>query len=145
MANWRVAESLKTLKAQLNTAFPNRSKASDGSIGDLAHASRKSDHNPNPAGVVTAIDITHDPRAGVNCHELAEQLVKSGDPRIKYLIWNSRIKLGRASWTAYRGTNRHDHHLHISVVTDPKLYDSRDEWKLSFSPTPVDNAELKGK
>ena len=42
---WRVARSLDVLLGQLNALAPERSKASDGSIGDAAHASRSSDHN----------------------------------------------------------------------------------------------------
>jgi hypothetical protein len=65
---WRPAKSLIQLRDQINQIAPNRSKASDGTIGDAAHASRASDHNPwvreGDAGVVTAIDITHDPDDG---------------------------------------------------------------------------------
>lgn len=35
----RIAESLEVLRRQLNAAFPQRSTASDGGIGDAAHAS----------------------------------------------------------------------------------------------------------
>ena len=37
---WRIAKSLDTLLAQLNALAPHRSKLSDGSIGDAAHATR---------------------------------------------------------------------------------------------------------
>ena len=43
---WRLARSLETLRAQINRIAPNRSKVSDGTIGDAKHASRSSDHNP---------------------------------------------------------------------------------------------------
>jgi hypothetical protein len=43
---WRVARSLEVLLGQFNAACPGRSKASDGSIGDAAHATRDSDHKP---------------------------------------------------------------------------------------------------
>lgn len=119
---WRVAASLQTLLGQLNAMAPGRSKASDGSIGDPAHSSRTSDHNPDPAGVVRARDFTHDPGGGLDCQWLAAQLAASRDRRIKYVIWNHRILSGAAGpapwvWRTYTGTNPHTRHLHLSVVT----------------------------
>src|SRR4051794_9209283 len=58
---FRLAKALETLRSQVNAAHPTRRKASDGWIGDTAHSARKSDHNPNSAGVVCALDMTHDP------------------------------------------------------------------------------------
>jgi hypothetical protein len=43
---WRVAKSLDRLLAQVNRLASDRSKASDGAIGDAKHQSRESDHNP---------------------------------------------------------------------------------------------------
>ncbi|MFC4560957.1 hypothetical protein ACFO4E_03695 [Nocardiopsis mangrovi] len=83
--SWRLARSLATLRAEINTAAPDRSKRSDGSIGDAAHRASASDHNPNAAGVVCAIDITHDPDAGADMAEVAEQLRAGGHPALKYL------------------------------------------------------------
>lgn len=136
---WRIAESLKKLRAQVNARFPTRSKASDGGIGDAAHASRASDHNPwvvdGANGVVTAIDITHDPASGCDAGQLAQALVASRDPRIKYVIWNRRIAnhaaVGNApawSWRAYGGSNPHNHHVHISVRPEKARYDSLAPW-----------------
>lgn len=132
--SWRLAESLKTLRTQLNTLFPSRDKKSDGSIGDARHrAGNRSDHNPNLNNVVTAIDITHDPDGGVDCNKLASALWSVRDPRIKYLIWNRRItdKSSSTGWKPYKGANAHSHHLHISVSSDHRLYDSPKEWDLS--------------
>ena len=65
---WRVAKSLDRLLDQVNQMAPGRSKASDGAIGDPRHQTQKSDHNPHVTdgsiGVVTARDITHDPKHG---------------------------------------------------------------------------------
>jgi hypothetical protein len=140
MATWRIAESLETLRKQLNAAFPKRSKASDGGIGDAHHASRNSDHNPwvkdkKGIGVVTARDFTHDPRTGIDCEWLAETLVANKDPRIKYLIWNKQICSSVSSpwkWRSYKGSNAHTKHLHISVSDAPVKYDSTKAWKLDF-------------
>lgn len=125
---WRVARSLDVLLEQLNARFPGRSKASDGSIGDAAHASRVSDHNPDSGGVVRARDYTHDPDAGVDIDRLSDELAASRDSRIKYVIANNLIMSGAAGprpwrWTPYRGTNPHRSHLHLSVVADYRADD----------------------
>lgn len=139
---WRVARSLDTLLGQLNAAAPRRSKASDGSIGDAAHASRDSDHNPwYGPGVVTARDYTHDPAGGLDCQWLAGALVASRDPRIKYVIYNRRICDSRPgsnpwAWMPYSGTNPHTKHLHLSVMDNASCDDTRG-WSLSgVAPTP---------
>jgi hypothetical protein len=136
---WRVAHSLDKLLAQLNGLAPFRSKASDGSIGDAAHASRDSDHNPwfvlNGEHLVTARDFTHDPANGLDCGWLAETLVASRDPRIKYIIWNRKIIDSRPGnhpwkWLPYNGINPHNHHLHLSVM-DTALADDTRAWALT--------------
>lgn len=140
---WRVAESLEVLRKQLNFAFPNRSKLSDGSIGDAAHASRSSDHNPylkdsKGVGIVSARDFTHDPKGGLDCNWLARQLVKSRDPRIKYIIWNKQICSSKQQawvWRPYSGINAHQHHLHLSVIGDEKYFDNRNLWDLDIAVT----------
>jgi hypothetical protein len=119
--NWRLAASLATLRAQVNTAWPERSKASDGTIGDAAHAARASDHNPNSRGVVCALDLTHDPAHGCDAGEIAEALRVSRNPRIKYVIWNRRLfsSLTRPwEWREYDGLNPHTKHVHVSVTDE---------------------------
>jgi len=137
MATWRVARSLDTLLGQLNAKAPKRSKKSDGSIGDAAHASRSSDHNPwiksGGMGIVTARDYSHDPAGGLDCNWLASALVASKDPRIKYVIWNRRIYTPGRGWAAYKGANPHDHHLHLSVSEQPGWFDSTVPWSLAGS------------
>jgi hypothetical protein len=138
---WRTARTLLGLLDQVNRRYPRRSKVSDGTIGDTAHSNRVSDHNPNiidaGVGVVTALDITHDPAHGCDAHVLTDTLVASRDPRIKYLIWNRRIVSsvvvsGQPAWTwrPYTGANPHNHHLHLSVKADKASYDSAAPWPL---------------
>lgn len=125
MSNWRLAKSLIQLRDQINLAYPNRSKISDGSVGDLRHQALPSDHNPNAEGVVTAIDVTHDPQNGLDGRELSQRLTT--DPRMKYVIFAGRIfKARTGKWETYRGPNRHDHHVHISVLA--KGYDDVSPW-----------------
>ncbi len=122
-SDWRLAPSLETLRAQIDAAWPKRNKASDGTIGDAAHAKRKdkSDHNPNARGVVCALDITHDPASGCDAGKIAAALRASRDPRIKYVIWNRKIfnsQLWPWEWRDYHGENPHTKHVHISVRDD---------------------------
>jgi hypothetical protein len=130
---WRVANSLAQLLSQINVLAPARKKTYDGTIGDAAHRARTSDHNPNAAGVVTALDITHDPARGMDCQKLAEHLVASRDRRIKYIIFRGRIvssKVQPWTWRPYSGKNAHTGHLHLSVDADPALYDDVSPWKV---------------
>lgn len=128
---WRLANSLVTLRAQINAAYPRRNRKSDGTIGDTKHKQRASDHNPLPnSGVVTAFDITHDPANGLDCNKLAD-LVKN-DPRVEYVIWNSKIwnaTVTRA-WRTYRGSNPHTKHMHISVHDVNTIYDNEAQWEV---------------
>jgi hypothetical protein len=130
---WRVAKSLLVLRKQVDQAFPERSKEADGTIGDANHSARTSDHNPDVDGVVKAMDITHDPDNGVDSYLMAEQLRASRDPRIKYIISDRKICSSIQSpwmWRPYRGSNPHDHHVHISVRPDRSYFDNERPWQL---------------
>lgn len=150
--SWRLAKSLETLRSQVNAASPQRSKASDGTIGDAAHASRSSDHNPwvkdGKTGVVTALDITHDPARGVDAGRLAESLIASRDKRIKYVISNGRIASGNDgpqpwAWRKYSGTNPHTLHVHVSVRSAKAHYDAADPWTFDLGTAQVDKGPVK--
>lgn len=128
--NWRLATSLETLRAQLDAAYPDRSKVSDGSIGDSSHSARVSDHNPDAQGRVCAIDVTNDP-LGPTGHVLSRQLIQ--DSRAKYVIFAGEIwKARTAQWETYRGPNQHNHHVHISVKAESA--DDVSPWKLNGAP-----------
>lgn len=144
---WRLAKGLEKLRSQVNAKWPARSKDSDGTIGDAAHASRASDHNPwvtdGTTGIVTGMDITHDPKSGCDSYALAEQLLKAKDPRIKYVISNKKIASGNAGpspwkWRPYSGANPHNHHVHISVKPEKAQYDSVKDWSLDGLETQPD-------
>jgi hypothetical protein len=153
---YRLARSLEVLRNEVNDYAPNRSKVSDGWIGDAAHASRGSDHNPwiidaAGIGVVRAFDFTHDPFGGLDCDVLAERiraLGGSGDRRLAdggYVIWRSRIASGYAgnwTWRPYSGSNPHERHVHVSVSREASAYDAGHPWQvtgagLHYRPTPT--------
>lgn len=137
----RIAKALDVLRSQINAQYPNRSKVSDGWIGDLAHQATPSDHNPGADGVVEALDITHDLANGVDTWTMAETLRQNRDSRIKYVIsngrafvgnhgtWNGR-HVGAWTWFKYTGKNAHAHHIHVSVLGTPDIYDRADPWNL---------------
>jgi hypothetical protein len=123
---WHLAPALAVLRDEINAAAPQRSKASDGYLGDPKHATRTSDHNLCVCcGVVAAADWTHDPKGGLDCQLLADFLqvrAGKGDVRVKYVIWKKRIMSGPgqrnpcAVWRPYTGKNAHTRHLHLSVT-----------------------------
>jgi hypothetical protein len=98
---------------QATAIAPLRMKASDGLLPSNAHLKQSpaSDHNTG-----LAVDLTHDPKHGINCEEIFEKLKE--DKRVKYLIFKGRIwskeksKLGNRRYT---GSNPHNKHLHISI------------------------------
>lgn len=115
---WHVVPAVKAGLREATERWPNRNKASDGTIGDVAHSNRTSDHNPDDRGAVLAFDLTHDPSNGCDAHALVRAAVDRRDRRIKYAISNGRIwSATRAAegWRRYRGSNPHAKHVHVSV------------------------------
>jgi hypothetical protein len=137
----RQAKSLDVMLAEVNKQAPHRSKVSDGGLGDTAHSSRVSDHNPNSAGVWRARDVTNDPTGGMPGQKLSRLVAaKLGKhPALMsgaYVIFNHQIiscdRL-REGWRRYTGINAHEHHVHVSVSTKASGYDSTKPWNL-FAP-----------
>lgn len=140
----RLAVSLVTLRAEANALAPKRSKASDGWIGDAAHRARASRHNPNSSGVVTALDLTHDPAHGFDAHAVAERVRRDPHPELAYVISRGRFA-GRSTgwrWHVYTGSNSHTAHAHFGVGVGPDSnpvgpYDSRSSWGIKPAPSTV--------
>lgn len=105
-----------------NAAWPDRSKASDGIMGDYAHQQRPSDHN-----LGNAVDITHDPLHGCDGEIISSYAIL--DRRVTYVIWSGRIynrSRSAEGWRDYTGSNQHMHHVHISVRVD--FRDDNSSW-----------------
>src|SRR5690625_122985 len=111
--SYYLAASLVKLRNEVNKLWPRRSKVSDGWIGDTAHSTRKSDHNPDygSGGVVRAIDIT---KNGIDVNRLLKHT--TNDSRVSYVIYNRRIYQHSTGWKPYYGSNPHTQHVHVSIA-----------------------------
>jgi len=117
----KLCKAGQQLREQIDDAFPDRDRTSDGWLGDAKHAARKSHHNPDASGIVRAIDIDADLRSHASeAFDLADQLrlLARSDKRISYIIFNGKIaswKLNYA-WRPYKGINPHKKHIHCSFT-----------------------------
>ena len=122
--SWRLSKAAAQLREQIDDSYGDRSRKSDGTLGDLRHQNRKSDHNPDQNGWVRAIDITADLGVGLDetadlVNEIRKYAKRSKKKRIAYIIYRGRIAspiLGWR-WRKYRGSNPHNAHFHISFTT----------------------------
>ena len=112
-------------REQMDDAFPDRDRKSDGWIGDAAHSNRKSDHNPDPSnGIVRAIDVDKDidsrPSTGAYLADQIRLCAKAGDKRVAYVIYAGKIASSKRAWRwrTYDGINQHNHHIHISFTKE---------------------------
>jgi hypothetical protein len=138
MTAWRAAGCLLELKQQLDAAYPDRPRDSDGFIASAAHHSQNptSDHearpdpnDPDGPWVVLAFDITTAPFTDQLAEDL-RLLGQAGDRRVKYVIYKRRIASARDNWAwrPYTGISPHLEHVHLSVINDPDVYDSHAPW-----------------
>lgn len=147
----RKALAANTLLNEVNKQAPGRSKASDGWIGDPAHAARTSDHNPDPrTGVVRALDITDDPKGGLDGSRLANLLagMLGKHPALMsgaYVIHDAKIisydRLDEG-WRDYDGENPHRTHVHVSFSKAAAGYDSPKPFGLYVKRTPNPTPEI---
>jgi hypothetical protein len=98
---------------QATAIAPLRMKASDGLLPSQAHIHQNpnSDHNTG-----LAVDLTHDPKHGIDCVEIFEKLKE--DARVEYLIFKGKIwskARAKEGNRKYTGSNQHNKHLHISI------------------------------
>lgn len=134
---WHSDPCLLILRDQVDRAAPNRSKASDGTIGDEAHQGTDSAHNPDAENEVDALDLTHDPASGADMAVLTESLRVSRDDRLYLVIFDerqfssySKNGIPPFTWRPYSGSNPHDRHAHIE--TNDKTHDESRPWKIGI-------------
>ena len=112
------------LREQFDDCYGDRTRSSDGWLGDSRHAARKSDHNPDEHGWVRAIDISRNVSGKSEpdlMPDVADQLriLAKSDKRLSYLIFDGKIASSKSAWRwrTYTGVNKHNHHCHISFTT----------------------------
>lgn len=117
----KLCKAGQQLREQFDDSYPDRDRTSDGWIGDTRHSARPSDHNPDAAGIVRAIDIDRDLAGKAKpdlMPDLANQIrhAAKSDKRISYIIFAGKIASPRMGWRwrKYSGINSHVHHCHIS-------------------------------
>ena len=148
MADWILVPCLVSLRGEFNSLAPERDRASDGSIGDEAHASSSSDHNPDETGTtpyedadnineVHAIDVDIDLRKPGWTMQRAVQIIvtrhrQGRDDRLQNVIYNRVIWSRSWGWTAreYTGSNPHDKHAHFSSRYTTHEESSTSPWGL---------------
>jgi hypothetical protein len=126
----RLSKAASQLREQFDDSYPSRDRTSDGWIGDTRHAARPSDHNPDANGWVRAIDVDRDVSGRSKpdlMPDIADQirvLCKSKkERRIAYIIFDGRIASSKKAWAwrPYEGSNKHNHHCHISFEKEADL------------------------
>jgi hypothetical protein len=160
---WVLTRGLTAFLAEVNEVFPGRDKTSDGTIGDQAHSSGVSGHNPDRTGnaeyrdgdskdEVRAIDIDRDlvPGSTIDYAErvvqLIVQLARAGVyVPFRYVIYKRRIWSSSTGWATrqYTGANAHDKHIHLSGGYSERA----DEWtgRLGLAAVRGDEMELTDK
>lgn len=145
---WRLVKSLEVLNTQVRQAAPRAVPPATpasawGTIGDLAHQSGTSDHNPatyaalGSTPVVCARDFPHAPALGLDGGAFTEALRQSRDKRIAYVIFNGRIFSSTNTpwtWRTYTGSDKHRDHWHVSVVHTAAA-DSTAPWQMPDAAT----------
>ena len=137
------------LLGEVESIYPN-SHPTDGTVASQNHdrVSPTSDHRPKPttgSGIVRAGDIgEYVEDQGI---AIAEAIRKGRDPRIKYVIHESRLfssydhSNGPAwTWRTYGGGNAHLDHVHISVY--PTADNDRSGWGLGTMP-PIEDEDME--
>jgi hypothetical protein len=125
MKAW-LSKAAVQMREQIDDSFADRSRKSDGWIGNEKHQNTKSDHNPLPKTLeVCAIDVDaklcDQPEMSIYLAEQIRVAAKT-DKRISYIIHAGKIASAKSFWrfVKYRGINSHHRHIHISFKPNQK-------------------------
>lgn len=148
---WYLNKALTTFRNEVNAVFPNRDKASDGTIGDAAHQASTSDHNPDSDGSVDAWDMDVDLKSGNDAANIEKlKAAFQAHPAARYWIHNRKIANRNNGWKreAYYGASAHTEHVHWN--SEPAHEDSTKSWEVKnaiegddMTPPELLNYEIK--
>lgn len=132
MGDWALTLGLQNLRRQVNAAFPDRDRASDGTIGDEPHRAHTSGHNPDDTAgsksawngdpdslpEVRAWDMDSDLRAApATAQQVVDHIrrLPGVSSVLRYMIYNHRMYHSRDGFapTAYDGPSPHEEHIHF--------------------------------
>lgn len=160
MASWILIAAGKSLFTAFDVLAPDRDHASDGSVGDAAHADEVSDHNPDETGSVPihdadkinevhAIDVDSDLHApGLTMEDVVQFVLarcRSGaERRLRYVIYSRRIWEADNAWRqrTYTGASPHTEHAHFSFSYTTNLEASTVSWHLEDIPVALTQGDL---
>lgn len=161
MPAWILVPCLGQLRTELNVIAPNRDKTSDGTIGDVAHQTRTSDHNDDEIGKVPIRDA--DSKHEVHAYDADADLREPGltmlmvvlfivdrcrkglEKRLRYIIFNKWIWEASNGWRRrdYHGDNPHTQHAHFSASYETKLEADTRPWRLEDIEVALTEADKK--
>lgn len=134
---------MKNLGNQINAAWPNRARTSDGAVGDYTHTQERSGHNPDDTSAnnaewdgdsdntpeVRAIDVDVDLEGNGSASRSERNAIDQAlvdhirslpgiSSVLRYIIYAQRIYSSQQSppWSgaAYSGASQHYEHIHFS-------------------------------
>lgn len=161
MTSWVLIPCLRALFGEFDRIAPDRDRASDGAVGNEAHAATESDHNPDETGNVPihdadkvnevhAIDVDNNLNESDLTMEKVVQFLlgrcRSGaERRLRYIIYNKRIWSASSGWVqkTYTGTSPHTEHAHFSASYTSSLEASTASWHLEDIPVALTAQDKK--
>jgi hypothetical protein len=154
VTGWQLTRGLQNLRAQVNEAFPNRDRTSDGTIGDQAHQAEVSGHNPDDTAgsrpawngdgdstpEVRAWDMDNDLAPGFDCQMLVDHTRRLPGVAsvLRYMIYNRWMYHERDGFapTPYTGSSAHTEHVHFEGAWS-QAADENTTFDYKFEEIPV--------